>query len=124
VQTGAKPQEVKKLDPRSVPGIIVGMDTSKKHYRVMVLGNKVYKVHIVRHVVINAEHFAEYFSRTCVVPDLRCFTTVCFVDMFRGERTRQVPIPDRVTDVPMVVLCMAAFPTHALSSGSVGAETN
>jgi transposase InsO family protein len=37
VQTGPKPQEVKKLDPRSVPGIIVGMGTSTKHYRVMIL---------------------------------------------------------------------------------------
>jgi hypothetical protein len=99
------------------------MGTSTKHYRVMVLGNTVYKVHIVRHVVINAQHFAEYFSRTSVVPDLRCFTAVCFVDMLSGERTQQVPMPENVYDAPMVVPCMAALPTHALSSGSVGAET-
>jgi hypothetical protein len=123
VQTNAKPQEVKKLDPRSVPGIIVGMGTSTKHYRVMVLGTTVYKIHIARHVVTNAQHFAEYFSRTCVVPELRCFTTVCFVYMLSGEPTRQVPIPEHVSDVPMVVPCMAALPTHALSRGSVGAGT-
>jgi hypothetical protein len=47
VQTGNKPKQVKKLDPRSVPGLIAGMGPSTQQYRVMVMSDSVpYRVHM------------------------------------------------------------------------------
>jgi hypothetical protein len=80
VQTGAKPQHVKKLDPWSVPGIIVGMGPSTQQYRVMVMQESVpYRVHIVKHNVINAAHYTEYFARDSVPPALKQYRSVHWV---------------------------------------------
>jgi hypothetical protein len=119
IQTGDKPKQVKKLDQRSVPGIIVGYGPSTKQYRVLALHSTMpYKVFIVRHVIINSAHFNEYFSRTSVVPEIRRFASVHFVDVLNGERVSHVSVPASAAAVPMVVVCAMALPAHALSRGS------
>jgi hypothetical protein len=123
IQTGEKPQQVKKLDPRSIPGVIVGYGPSTKQYRVMALLPGVqYKVYIVRHILVNAEHFREYVGRTCVVPEVSRFATVHCVDVLSCESVRAVPIPDTVAELPLVAVCATALPTQALIRVSVGVD--
>jgi hypothetical protein len=77
IQTGDKPQQVKKLDPPAVPGVIVGYGPSTKQYRVMALHQGMeYKLHVFRHVIVNANHLQEYFARTEIPPALQVFTSV------------------------------------------------
>jgi hypothetical protein len=47
----------KKLDPRSVPGKIMGYGPRTKQYRVLVLQSQQYKVYEVRHIIVNAGYF-------------------------------------------------------------------
>jgi hypothetical protein len=120
LKTGAKPQQVKKLDPRAVPGIIVGYGPSTKQYRVMALhpGMK-YKVYIVRHVVVNTSHFQEYFSRTAAPPVLQAFTSVHCMDVLNAV---SVPVHATValdvTKEEVSFVDAMALPTQALSQGS------
>jgi hypothetical protein len=86
IQTGH--QQVKKLDPRSVPGIIVGYGPSTKHYRVLVLHSQSYKVYIVRHLIIRARHFNEYFARTGIVPEMDRFSAVRGTTVLTCESVR------------------------------------
>jgi hypothetical protein len=87
VQTVDKPKQVKKLDPRSVPGIIVSMRPSTHQYRVKVVSDSgPYRVHIVRHVVINAAHYTEYFARKSVLPFLKRCHSVHWVSVLNFEQ--------------------------------------
>lgn len=120
IQTGDKPQKVKKLDPRSVSGIIVGLGPSTKQYRVMVLNENVpYRVYIVRHIVINAAHYTEYCERDAVLPAMKRFCAVHFVDVLSFERITTL---NDVTHATADVLCATMVPTNALSRGSAADE--
>jgi hypothetical protein len=79
IQTGAKPTHVKKLDSRSIPGLglIVGLGPSTRQYRVMALNQTLqYKVYIVRHVVVNAQHYTELFARSAMLEELKRYVRV------------------------------------------------
>lgn len=120
VQTGAKPQQVKKLDARSVPGIIVGMGPSTRQYRVMVLNEtSAYKVHVARfffftHVVIAASQFNEYFSRRDALPAFQRYEVG--VNVFSYECARVTEVCTFRTSI-----CDTLLPSHELSRGSFGA---
>jgi hypothetical protein len=117
IQTGHKPQQVRKLDPGSVPGIIVGYGPSTKQYRVMVLQSQQYKVYIVRHLIVNAGHFSEYFARTGIVPEMDRFSAVRGTNVLTCESVRSLPAPTAQVAMPLIVVCAAALPTHAMSTG-------
>jgi hypothetical protein len=103
---------VKKLDPRSVSGVVLGMGPSTKQYRVLLAdANKKAEVHIVRHIIVNARHFQEYFSRSDVVSEVqRCVAAYSCTPM-------PLAILAETIDVPMT-----ATPTRALSRGSECAD--
>lgn len=125
VQTGDKPTQVKKLDARSIPGMILGMGPSTKQYRVMVLNHtSPYKVYIVRHVIVNAQHYKEYFSRSEMLPELRRYVPVRTVTILNPVRMLELtaPVPLHATDVPFEVPDNNSIPAHALSRGNACAE--
>jgi hypothetical protein len=122
IQTWHKPQQVRKLDPRSVPGIIVGYGPSTKQYKVMVLQSQQYKVYIIRHLIVSARHFSEYFARTGTVPEMDRFSAVHSTDVLTCESVRLVPTPTATPIMPLIVVCAAALPTHALSKGRQRAD--
>jgi hypothetical protein len=119
-QTGDKPQQVQKLDPRAVPDIIVGYGPSTKQYRVMALHPAMkYKIHIVRHVTVNASHFQEYFSRNVAPPVLQAFASVHCMDVLNAV---SVPVHATValdvTKQEVSFVHAMALHTQALSQGS------
>jgi hypothetical protein len=124
ILTGDKPQKVKKLDLRSVPGIVLGMGPSTKQYRVLLAdANKKAEVHIVRHIIVNARHFQEYFSRSDVVPEVqRCVAAYSCTPRLSLERVPPLAILAETIEVPMVIPCMTATPARALSRGSECAD--
>jgi hypothetical protein len=116
IQTGHKPQQVKKLDPRSVPGIIVGYGPSTKQYRVLVLHSQSYKVYIVRHFIFSARHFREYFARPGV-PEMDRFSAVRGTTVLTCESVHSLPDLTAKVDLPLILVCAAALPTRTLSTG-------
>jgi hypothetical protein len=123
IQTGEKPSKVKKLDPRSIPGLIVGLGPSTRQYRVLALNSTtLYKVHIVRHVVINSQHYTEYFARSAVLNEVKRFIPVQTINVLCAERVKALEVPVTVVAVPLSEPCIA-FPTQALIGGSMRAES-
>ncbi len=117
VQTGDKPKQVKKLDSRSVPGIIVGMGPSTQQYRVMVLRDSApYRVHIVRHIVLNAAHYTEYFASDAVLPILKQYQSVNCVSVLNFEQG--ISLTSAHVHNSQEVLCCSLLPAQALSRGS------
>jgi hypothetical protein len=115
---------VKKLDPRAVPGIIVGYRPSTKQYRVMALHPDMkYKVYIARQVIVNASHFQECFSSTAVSQVLQAFASVHCMDVLDA-----VSVPVHATVTPDVtheevnIVHAMALSTLALSKGSDHAD--
>lgn len=125
IQTGDKPKGIKKLDPRAVPGIVVGYGPCSKQYRVMALHqNMPFKVYTDRHLIVNASHFKEYFTRTATVPELAPFRRVHW---FSVLRPRSVPRthdtgPTSNVNMPIIPVCAMSLPTQAQSRGSEHAE--
>jgi hypothetical protein len=117
MQSGDKPKQVEKLYPRSVPGLIVSMGPSTQQYRVMVISDSVpYRVHIVRHIVINAAHYTEYFARNTVLPALKQYQKVHWVSVLNFQQGTSL----NATHVHpnQEVLCCTLLPAQALSRGS------
>jgi hypothetical protein len=123
IKTGEKPAQVKKLDNRSVPGLIVGLGPSTRQYRVLALNPSThYNVHIVRHVVINAQHYAEYFARSAILEAMKRYVRVQTLNVLCAESVTHVVVPANVTSTPLYGPCANAMPTQALSRGSMCAE--
>jgi hypothetical protein len=90
---------------------------STKHYRVLVLHSQSYKVCIVRHLIVSARHFSEYFARTGIVPEMDRFSAVRGTTVLTCESVRSLPALSAKVDMPMNIVCAAALPTRALSTG-------
>jgi hypothetical protein len=117
VQTGDNPKQVRKLDPRSVPGLITGMGPSTQQYRVMVMNDFVpYWVHIVRHIVITAAHYTEYYARNTVLPALKQYQKVHWVSVLNFQQ--DISLNATHVHPNQEVLCCTLLPVQALSRGS------
>ena len=121
ILTGDKPRDIKKLDPRSIPGLIVGHGPSTKQYRVMALRDDIpYRVYIVRHVIVNARHFQEYATRNETVPEVQRFAPIHCMTLLEAESVTGLDVPGELCSTPphAVHVHEIALPTHALSRGS------
>lgn len=119
IQTGDKPKDVKKLDPRAVPGLVVGYGPSTKQYRVVALIPQApFKVYIVRHIIVNGRHFQEYFSRTQTPSDLRHYTGVYCTDILTESRVVLAAVNTSRISIPDVVVNSTALPAQSVSRGS------
>jgi hypothetical protein len=89
----------------------VGLEPSTRQYRVMALSHAIpHKVYIVRHVVINVQHYTEFFARSAMLEELKRYVRIQPLTVLRAERASGVVIPAN------------AISTQALSRGTVCAE--
>jgi hypothetical protein len=75
----------------------------------------------VRHVVINAQQYTEYFARSAVLNEVKRFLRVQNINVLRAERVTDLAVPVRVVAVPLSDPCLA-LPTQALIGGSMFTE--
>jgi hypothetical protein len=73
-----------------------------------------YRVHIVRHIVINAAHYAEYFARDSVPPALKPISVhwVSVLNFEQGVSLASAHVNSQE------VLCCTLLPAQASSRGS------
>jgi hypothetical protein len=83
-----------------------------------------YKVYIVRHVLVNAEHFREYVTRTAVVPEIGRYAAVHWVAVLSCESVVSVPNAEAVAALPLIDVCEMALPSQALSRGRICADAS
>jgi hypothetical protein len=89
----------------------VGLEPSTRQYRVMALSHAIpHKVYIVRHVVINVQHYTEFFARSAMLEELKRYVRVQPLTVLRAESASGVVIPAN------------AISTQALSRGRACAE--
>jgi hypothetical protein len=83
------------------------------------------KVYIVRHVIVNAGHFQEYFApRSTAVPEVHHLGgSVLCMDILNCERVTTATVPINALDVSLTVTTAYALPAPQLGRGSDHEET-
>jgi hypothetical protein len=85
-----------------------------------------YRVYIVRHVIVNANHFQEYFTRTAIPPALQVFTSVhCMHVLIAVSVPMAAPAAGVDVDVSgndVISVHAMALPNQALSQGGDAAD--
>jgi hypothetical protein len=115
IQTGDKPKKVKKLDPRAIPGVIVGYGPSTKQHRVLALpGAAPHRVYIERHVIVNAGHFQEYFTRSTAVAEVsRIHEHLYRMDVLNCARVHNVLFPHTLRPYQCVLHVRMRYLIHS-----------